>query len=258
MTELDELKNFACRLALSVQPMIIKAQAEKNFKTQVKKDASPVTDIDRAAEKIIRAKIEKRYPKHAILGEEYGKKELTSATYTWVIDPIDGTKSFVAGVPLFGTLLALLREGKPILGIINLPMQKELFCGDGKSAQLNGKPIHVAAETKLSEALLLTTDLNDVARLQNEENFSTLRKKSKLFRTWGDCFGYTLVARGVPCVMCDPEMNPWDLLPLIPVIEGAGGKITSWEGKPAATAHDSLAAAPKLHAAAKKILTAKS
>jgi myo-inositol-1(or 4)-monophosphatase len=196
--------------------------------------------------------IAKNFPSHAILGEEFGAGG--SAEYTWVLDPIDGTKSFVSGAPLFGTLIALLKDGKPILGAIGLPMRDEVYLGDNQTTEVNGTPVHVKDALSLKEAVILTTDICDIARLKSRPKFDALIEEGKIFRMWGDCYGYALIAGGLCAVMSDAEMNPWDILPLIPVIRGAGGVITGWEGQDPVGASSCIAGPPTLHKLALAIL----
>lgn len=252
MTELDQYKDFVKAMLKVVMPFIRDAFNSRAYHVEVKNDLSPVTEIDRKAEMMLREMIAKNFPSHAILGEEFGAGG--SAEYTWVLDPIDGTKSFVSGSPLFGTLIALLKDGKPILGAIGLPMRDEIYLGDNQTTEVNGTPVHVKDALSLKEAVILTTDICDIARLKSRPKFDALIEEGKIFRMWGDCYGYALIAGGLTAVMSDAEMNPWDILPLIPVIRGAGGVITGWEGQDPVGAASALAAPPTLHKLALEIL----
>lgn len=252
MTEVDQYKDFVKAMLKVVMPFIRDAFNSRAYHVEVKKDLSPVTEIDRKAEMMLREMIAKNFPSHAILGEEFGAGG--SAEYTWVLDPIDGTKSFVSGSPLFGTLIALLKDGKPILGAIGLPMRDEIYLGDNQTTEVNGTPVHVKDALSLKEAVILTTDICDIARLKSRPKFDALINEGKIFRMWGDCYGYALIAGGLTAVMSDAEMNPWDILPLIPVIRGAGGVITGWEGQDPVGASSCLAGPPTLHKLALAIL----
>ena len=252
MTELDQYKDFTKAMLKVVMPFIRDAFNSRAYHVEVKKDLSPVTEIDRKAEMMLREMIAKNFPSHAILGEEFGAGG--SAEFTWVLDPIDGTKSFVSGSPLFGTLIALLKDGKPILGAIGLPMRDEVYLGDNTVTEVNGTPVHVKDALTLKEAVILTTDICDIARLKSRPKFDALIEEGKIFRMWGDCYGYALIAGGLCAVMSDAEMNPWDILPLIPVIRGAGGVITGWEGQDPVGASSCLAGPPTLHKLALAIL----
>ena len=252
MTEVDQYKDFVKAMLKVVMPFIRDAFNSRAYHVETKKDMSPVTEIDRKAEMMLREMIAKNFPSHAILGEEFGAGG--SAEYTWVLDPIDGTKSFVSGSPLFGTLIALLKDGKPILGAIGLPMRDEIYLGDNQTTEVNGTPVHVKDALSLKEAVILTTDICDIARLKSRPKFDALINEGKIFRMWGDCYGYALIAGGLTAVMSDAEMNPWDILPLIPVIRGAGGVITGWEGQDPVGASSCLAGPPTLHKLALAIL----
>lgn len=213
-----------------------------------KADTSPVTLADRQAELAMRRLIERRFPGHGIVGEEFGTVR-GDAEFVWVLDPIDGTKSFITAVPIFGTLIGLLHEGRPLLGCVNQPVLKQFLLGDGKTTTLNGSPVRLRTAPPLSEATLLTSDPLLPACYQNGVGFDDVTRRVRLYRTFGDCYGYLLLATGWADVMVDPIMNPWDLLPLIPCIEGAGGKITDWQGRDAArpAATSAVACAPELH-----------
>ena len=212
----------------------------------VKSDATPVTDADRGAEELLRRRILARFPDHGIMAEEFGN-EREDAEYVWVLDPIDGTKSFVSGVPLFGTLIGLLHRGEPVLGAIHQPIQGELLIGDNATTTLNGRPVRVRATSRLPDAVVLASDTTTVARHQDASGWERLAASARWVRTWGDCYGYLLVASGQADVMTDPIMAPWDLLPLIPVIRGAGGVITDWQGNDPVRGTSSVAAGPLLH-----------
>jgi myo-inositol-1(or 4)-monophosphatase len=220
---------------------------------ELKSDASPVTIADRKAEETIRTEIKKRYPSHGIIAEEFGN-ENENAEFVWVIDPIDGTISFTTGCPLFGTLIGLLHEGKPVLGLINQPIIDQMCIGDNTLTTINGRPVRVREAENLSLATVLTTDVTNIEKYQNLANYENLRRQVRITRTWGDCYGYLLVSSGLADVMIDPIMNPWDLLPIIPVVRGAGAVISAWDGGDPLTANSSVAASPKLHAEIIRVL----
>ena len=152
------------------------------------------------------------------------------AEHVWVLDPIDGTRSFAAAAPLFGTLIALLHHGQPVLGAIHQPVLRQLLVGDGRETTLNGRPVRVRATPRIEEATLLCSDVLTPAQHQDGGAFAALCRRARLLRTWGDCYGYLLLATGWADIMCDPIMNPWDVAALIPVVRGAGGVITDWQG----------------------------
>ena len=219
----------------------------RGLAVESKSDHSPVTAADRGAEEMMRAMIKKRFPEHGIIGEEYGN-ERADAEFVWVLDPIDGTKAFITGVPLWGTLIGLLHRGQPILGCIHQPVLAQLLVGDGQSTTLNGRITKVRPCARLADATILTSDTLNLPKYQNGAACERLVRQAKLYRTWGDCYGYLLVASGLADVMLDPIMNPWDIAALVPVIRGAGGVITDWRGGSAYPAESTVAAVPELHA----------
>lgn len=242
---MKEFKKFAGALA-EESSKIIKPYFRTNYNIEIKSDLSPVTIADKKAEEKMREMIMKEFPEHGILGEEFGSHN-SGSKYQWVLDPIDGTKSFIAGTPLFGTLIGLLENSNPVLGVINLPVLDEFLFGDGRICELNGKPVRVKETDKLSEALLLTTDLMDIEKYQDIEKFNKIIHSVKLFRGWGDCYGYFLVASGYADIMIDPIMNIWDSAAIIPVIKGAGGIITDYYGNDPITGDSIIAASKLLH-----------
>jgi histidinol phosphatase-like enzyme (inositol monophosphatase family) len=213
---------------------------------ETKADQSPVTLADRGAEELMRAHIAKKFPAHGIIGEELGR-ERAEAEFVWVLDPVDGTKSFISGVPLWGTLIALLHHGEPVLGCIHQPVLRQLMLGDGTATTLNGRAVHCRDVQHLEEATLLTSDPLNPAKYQNGPACEALVRRTRLVRTWGDCYGYLLVAGGWADVMLDPIMNPWDIAALVPVIRGAGGVITDWQGRGPVKATSIVAANRTLH-----------
>ncbi|HWL17315.1 MAG TPA: histidinol-phosphatase [Opitutus sp.] len=214
-----------------------------------KSDASPVTAADRGAEELMRRMIAQRFPEHGIVGEEFGS-ERADAEFVWVLDPIDGTKAFITGVPLWGTLIALVHRGTPILGCIHQPVLQQLMIGDGTVTHLNGKPVRCRATTRIEDATLLTSDPLNPAKYQSGAAYDALAQRAKLVRTWADCYGYLLVASGWADICIDPIMNPWDIAALVPILRGAGGTISDWRGGAAYPAESTVAAAtPELHRA---------
>ena len=255
--DLTPYRSFLTELAERSGDFIRPHFANPALAVETKADASPVTIADRGAEELLRRLITQRFPAHGIIGEELGN-DRPDAEFVWVLDPIDGTKSFISSVPLFGTLIALLHQGQPILGCIHQPILRQLMIGDGTTTTLNGRPVRCRATTNLAVATLLTSDTLNLAKYQNGPAADRLLASAKLIRTWGDCYGYLLVAAGHADVMCDPIMNPWDIAALVPVIRGAGGVITDWTGGSAYPAESTLAAAtPELHSAALAILSAR-
>jgi inositol-phosphate phosphatase/L-galactose 1-phosphate phosphatase/histidinol-phosphatase len=210
---------------------VIRKYFRKKVEILIKDDLSPVTIADQAAEEAMVSIIVENFPSHAIYGEENGWmcKE-KSADYVWVLDPIDGTKSFITGKPLFGTLIALLYKGKPILGIIDQPVLRERWIGiSGKKTTLNGEEVSTRSCAKLSQAYLYTTSPHLFSGA-TEEAFARVRNKVKVPLYGCDCYAYALLASGYVDLVVETDLKPYDFLALIPVIEGAGGVITDWKG----------------------------
>lgn len=243
---MNEYINFIKEMA-DESAKIILPYFHSNIEYETKEDHSPVTKADKEAEALLRKMIEAKFSDHGIIGEEYGKSKENS-DFVWVLDPIDGTKSFICGVPLFGTLIALLHNNKPILGAINLPALNQLFIGaNDHGTTLNDKPVFVKNTQNLSDATLLCTDHLDVIKHQNESKFVELAQKVKLYRNWGDCYMYALLAQGKVDIVMDPIMNFWDIQALIPIVREAGGIITDYQGNPPENANSTIASAPELH-----------
>jgi histidinol phosphatase-like enzyme (inositol monophosphatase family) len=254
--DLSPYRDFTIELARASGDFIRPLFGRPDLPVEVKSDLSPVTQADRGAEELLRRMINRKFPAHGIIGEELGS-ENPDAEFVWVLDPVDGTKTFVTGVPLWGTLIALLHHGQPVLGCIHQPVLNQLVLGDGRVTTLNGVPVRCRPTARLADATLLTCDWLSPAHHQNAAAFDRLAKSAKLCRTWGDCYGYLLLAAGWADVVVDPIMNPWDIAALVPVIRGAGGVITDWSGGPAWPATSTVAAAtPELHAQALAVLAA--
>ena len=228
MDEMREYTLFARNLAEQAAS-IIKGYFRTNISIDTKADQSPVTIADKKAEELMRSIIMKDYPDHGIIGEEFGSYN-EGSEYQWILDPIDGTKSFICGALTFGILIALTKKGKPILGVISQPVLNEYLIGDNETARLNGVTVKARNNTKLSDSVLLTTDHLNIEKYQDIDKFNTLIHKVKLYRNWGDCYGYYLLATGFADIMIDPIMSIWDSMALIPVIRGSGGTITDYHG----------------------------
>lgn len=218
-----------------------------------KSDATPVTLADCNAEKRIREILAERYPEHGIIGEEFGR-ERDDADFVWVLDPVDGTKSFISGVPLFATLIALLYKGRPVIGAINQPVLNQLVIGDCETTTLNGKVVSGRQACLLNEATLCTTDPIRKTLWQNNADWSALPPKTSLYRSWGDAGGYILLCSGFIDIMCDPMMEIWDCAAILPCLEGAGFKVTSWKGGDAFKERSIIAAKAPLHEEVLKVL----
>jgi histidinol-phosphatase len=217
----------------------------------------PVTAADRAAEAAMRALIKRTFPEHGILGEEF-EAERPDAEYVWVLDPIDGTKSFICGMPAWGTLIALTRRGEPIYGMMHQPFTREHFTGDGSAASYRGpagdRVLRTRGCARLEDAVLLTTSPLHM-READRGSFGRVEQAVQLSRYGGDCYAYCMLAAGHVDLVIETELKPYDVLPLIPIIEGAGGIITSWEnGRPHAGGRIIAAGDRRVHAQAAELL----
>ena len=217
----------------------------------------PVTAADRAAETAMRALIKKTFPEHGILGEELGA-ERADAEYVWVLDPIDGTKSFICGMPAWGTLIGLTRRGEPIYGMMHQPFTHEHFSGDGSAARYRGPAGDRALQTRtcaqLQDAVLLTTSPL-LMREADRRAFRRVEQAVRLSRYGGDCYAYCMLAAGHVDLVIETELKSYDVLPLIPIIEGGGGVITTWnDGKPHAGGKIIAAGDKRVHAQAMELL----
>jgi inositol-phosphate phosphatase/L-galactose 1-phosphate phosphatase/histidinol-phosphatase len=226
----------AAHLALAhnladVAGALIRRHFRRKIVVDQKLDLTPVTIADRHAERAMRRLIGESFPDHGIIGEEFGRRN-DDADYVWVLDPIDGTKSFISGVPLFGILIALTYRGVPVLGVIDQPIQRERWLGAaGKKTTFNGKPIATRDCATLGEATLYATSPEMFVK-RNAAPFERLRGKVKLARFGADCYAYGLLASGFIDLVVEADLKPYDYCALAPVIAGAGGSITDWQGKP--------------------------
>ncbi len=202
-----------------------------------KPDLTPVTAADRAAEQAMREMIERRFPDHGIVGEEFGRVR-EDAEFVWVLDPIDGTKSFISGVPLFGTLIALTRARRPILGVIDQPISRERWLGAaGSQSTLNGAPIHCRPCAGLAAATLFATT-PDMFRGPDAAGFARVSAAVKLTRFGADCYAYGLLAAGFIDLVVEASLKPYDFCAIIPIVEGAGGMASDWHGAELGLASD--------------------
>jgi histidinol-phosphatase len=230
---LRDLLDFASEIAWQAGKITLE-YFQSGVVPDLKADDSPVTIADRRSEEYLRAAIAARYPSHGILGEEYGETN-PGATYRWILDPIDGTKTFVRGVPLYGVLVGLERAGQPVLGVANMPALNELVAAaEGLGCYSNGRRARVSPVERLDEALLVATDMAGLAA-HAPQVYHELVAATKLQRTWADCYGYVLVATGRAEVALDPQMHVWDCAPLLTILQEAGGTFTDWAGN--ATIH---------------------
>lgn len=253
MKHLQEFTRFAEYLTTLSGKVITSSFLSPDLIVEEKYDHTVVTKADRDAEAALRDEIRRRYPDHGILGEEWGT-ENGAAEFVWTLDPIDGTVSFVTGVPLFGTLIGLLHQGKPVLGVIHQPVLRQIMIGTDAGTTLNGRTVRVRQRT-LKDATLLATDFTYIEQKRDAASLRALRERVAVTRTWGDCYGYLLLSSGLADIMLDPAMNPWDSVPLVPVVRGSGGVLTEWSGADAAIPASVIAASPGLHAEVLRILS---
>lgn len=229
---LDDDIHLAHRLA-DAAGAAIRPFYRAEFGLETKADASPVTLADKAAEAAIRKLLLAERPRDGIIGEEFGT-EREGAARQWVLDPIDGTTSFVAGRPIFGTLIALMQDGWPVLGVIDQPILKERWIGAaGQGTTLNGKPVKTRTCTDLAEAILATTSPNCFSAHEGEHFMAFAAKTAHRRLIWGgDCYNYALLASGHIDIVVEAGLKLHDLAALVPVVEGAGGMMCDWQGEP--------------------------
>ncbi|MCB8982343.1 MAG: inositol monophosphatase family protein [Ardenticatenaceae bacterium] len=212
---------------------------QTRFQAERKADNTPVTLADRQAEQKLRDLITRYWPDHGLLGEEFGQQPGASG-YRWLIDPIDGTKSFVSGVPLYATLLALTQDDEPLLGVAHFPALNEtVYARRGGGCYWNGRRAHVSTVDNLADAVLLCSDLDSFGA--KTAAWQRLIAATYIQRTWGDAYGYALVATGRAEIHLDPIMALWDCGPFQVILEEAGGTFTDWQGKPTIYGNESLA-----------------
>ena len=227
-SELKSYADFGARLADASRAMIEVAMRQP-FRTEAKTDGSPVTAVDRAVEERLREMIAKAYPNHGIVGEEHGKSA-PGSEYVWVLDPIDGTLAFLAGIPVFGTLIALVRDGVPVIGVVDMPAIGDRWIGGaGMATTRNGETVRTRACADLSTALLSTSNPDFYADAEFRQ-FERLKEAAQWTVYGGSCLAYAQLAAGRIDLSIDAGLDAFDYCALIPVIRGAGGEITDWEG----------------------------
>ena len=264
-----ELLKIALKTAELAEENILKFY-QKDVGVEWKADKTPVTIADKGTEELARKFWAKETPGFGVIGEEFGI-ESPDAEYQWVIDPIDGTKSFIHGVPLFGTLIALYHKNEPIASVIRLPaMKSAVWAVNGGGAFLDGREVRTSKVSQLSDALVLSGTVNTMEDKGFGEGFTKLRRSARLHRGWGDCYGYYLVAAGRAEIMVDPIVSLWDIAPFPLLMKEAGGKFSTIDGKtelfdatgtPTAPIYEgftSIASNGLLHVAAQECLTRRS
>src|SRR5687768_308370 len=219
---------------------------QRKFAIERKSDHSPVTIADRSAEELLRQRIAAAFPADGILGEEFGEQAGTSG-FTWILDPIDGTKTFIHGVPLYGTMVAVEHGGRAVAGFVYMPALDEgVYASVGNGAwHFRGspppQPARVSGKSRLADGLFVTSQIDSFAKRGAAEALEQLQQTAAVTRTWGDCYGYLLVATGRAELMVDPVMNVWDAAAVQPIIEEAGGTFTDWQGNPTIRAGEGIA-----------------
>lgn len=240
MNDLNELLEFAVELGQGAGEITLHYYRRKP-ETTTKSDGSYVTIADREAESYLRKQIARKFPDDGIIGEEEDEVVGCSGR-RWIVDPIDGTFAFVHGVPFYGVLIALEIDGVPSVGVVNIPVLGELVsAARGIGCFLNAEPARVSETKDLMDALLLSTDFAACERYGFGPAAARLQAHARTCRTWGDCYGYVLVATGRAEVMLDPVMNLWDCAPLLPIMEEAGGTFTDWRGNRTIAGGNSIA-----------------
>lgn len=219
---------------------------QKKFAIERKSDHSPVTIADRSAEQLLRQRIAAAFPDDGILGEEFGEQAGTSG-FTWILDPIDGTKTFIHGVPLYGTMVGVEHGGNAVAGFVYMPALDEGVYASARQGAWHFRggqspqPARVSEKLRLADGLFVTSQIDSFAKRGAAEALAQLQQTAAVTRTWGDCYGYLLVATGRAELMVDPVMNVWDAAAVQPIIEEAGGSFTDWQGNRTIRAGEGIA-----------------
>ena len=223
---LAELAEFAVELAWKAGRRTL-AYFQAGVAVEEKQDGTPVTLADREAERVLREGVRERFPNDSLVGEEYGE-ELTAGRRTWIFDPIDGTKGFVHGVPLYAVLVAMVEDGRPRLGVIHLPgLSETVYAFEGGGCWWNGRRARVSDVDSVDRSLVLCSDFPGQEQLNTP---TRLYDRARLRRTWGDAYGYAMVATGRAEIMVDPEVSPWDVAAIPPILSEAGGRFSCFDG----------------------------
>jgi histidinol phosphatase-like enzyme (inositol monophosphatase family) len=217
-----------------------------------KSDNSPVTIADREAELLLRRRIEAAFPDDAIVGEEFPRREGRSG-YTWILDPIDGTKSFIGGVPLYGTMVGVTHGERSLIGVVEIPaLDERVYAAVGEGAwhqrgSATATPAHVSPCPRLADGILVTSEVKTFSTRGAAAAFEQMQGAAWVTRTWGDCYGYVLVATGRAAVMIDPILNVWDAAAIQPILEEAGGRFTDWLGRDTIHAGEAIGSNGMVH-----------
>lgn len=257
--ELESRLQFALTAAARAGELIMGFYQSPELAVDRKRDASPVTEADRGAEQLIREMIADAWPTDAVLGEEFGESEGTSG-WRWILDPVDGTKSFIHGVPLFGTLIGLEQGDSQVAGVCRLPALDEVVyaaSGCGAFWQVGSRPprpARVSGVGDLAQATFCTTTIQGWSRVGRQAAFERFCQSAQISRGWGDCYGHVLVATGRADLMIDPLLNPWDCAPLVPILQEAGGHFVDFDGNVSIHSNNGLSVNAELKAAALALL----
>lgn len=260
-SELESRLEFAVQIAREAGDQTLALFRSDQLDLNRKADGSPVTAADRAAEQLLRKRIDEQFPADAILGEEFGETDGTSG-FRWVLDPIDGTKAFISGVPLYTTLVAVMQNDEPQIGVIYAPAAGEMvYAARGSDCwhvvgDQPAKQCRVSNVDQLSDAVFVTTSVRSYTKDRNPDGrpvYDQLENECRITRTWADAFGYLLVATGRAEIMIDPIMNLWDTAAVQPVIEAAGGHFFDWKGQPSVHSGEAIATNRQLAETVKRI-----
>jgi len=237
---LADCLDFALQAARRAGEIIMPYYQQGDAGVETKGDGSPVTLADRGAERELRRLIRERFPDDGVLGEEYGEQPGRSGR-RWILDPIDGTKAFVRGVPLFGVLIGLEQDGEAVAGVVSMPALDEFvyaarglgcwWLPSGRTADSPPRRAQVSSLGPLAEGLVLLNSFEYFVKGKRVEAHDRLLRAARQQRGWGDCYGHILVATGRAEACVDPMMNPWDNAPLLPILQEAGGTFTDWQGR---------------------------
>lgn len=259
--QIGQRLEFACDAARRAGQFILEHYNAAGLQVEYKGDRSPVTVADRGAEELLRNEIAQHFPGDGVLGEELPETASASG-FRWILDPIDGTKAFVHGVPQFGTLIGLEDNGELVLGVCRFPALDEMIYGAlGRGAwwQFGAAPAarcRVSSTENLSDALFCFTEVSGWGEIGRADAFARLCQSTRIARGWGDCYGHMLVATGRADVMVDPLMNLWDAAALLPIVQEAGGHFLDWQGRPVADGGNGVSVNPALRQAVLEILAA--
>ena len=238
--ELREILDFAVESA-HLAGVLTLGYFQSSVRPEMKTDNTPVTVADRAAEQLLRQRIEAAFPTHGIIGEELGEKR-GSVPARWILDPIDGTMSFISGVPLYSVLIGFEWEGEMLAGVIHLPgLGETVYAGRGLGCRWNGRPARVSEVSDLAQARLVATSAKLIYQHGHGAAYERLRAACYVDRGWSDAYAYALLATGRAEIVLDPIVSIWDTAALVPVVTEAGGTLTDWSGRPTHTAPEALA-----------------